>query len=145
MPFRNALSSGDRLFPVKSTNAEYFFRIWINNSTSIDRVISISKDSLDPYRGYFTEIGLLTKGKKLKQYYRQIDIEPKNGFEKFKNKVDSLSLMDLTKGNDLDELPLHQPFSSYTVEFKNSRTFNSFKFYTYYPYKGRIDKKIRSH
>jgi hypothetical protein len=43
MPFRNFISSGERLFPVKSSDAEYFVRIWINNSTSIDRIISISK------------------------------------------------------------------------------------------------------
>lgn len=65
MPFRNFISSGDRLFPVKSSDAEYFFRFWINNSTSIDRVVSISKtDSLDKFSGYFTEIGFLTKEKK---------------------------------------------------------------------------------
>ncbi|MDP4214175.1 MAG: hypothetical protein Q8926_16290, partial [Bacteroidota bacterium] len=57
MPFRNFLYSGERLLPVKTSTAEYFFRIWINNSTSIDRVISISKDSLEDFRGYLTEMG----------------------------------------------------------------------------------------
>ena len=144
MPFRNFISSGNRLFPVKSSDAEYFFRIWINNSTSLDRVISISKDSLDKFRGYFTEVGLLTKGKKTKQYYRQIEIEPKSGFDRFKNKTDSLTLLTLTNEKDLDELPLHQPFSSYTVEIKTNQKFNSFRFDTYYPYKGKINEKYEA-
>lgn len=145
MPFRNFISSGDRLFPVQSSDAEYFFRFWINNSTSIDRVVSISKtDSLDKFSGYFTEIGFLTKDKKPKQYYRQIKIEPKSGFDEFKNKIDSLNLLDLKNEKDLDELPLHQPFSSYTVEIKTHNKFNSFRFDTYYPYKGKIDKKYEA-
>ncbi len=144
MPFRNFISSGDRLFPVKSSDAEYFFRIWINNSTSIDRVVSISKDSLDKFRGYFTEVGLLTNNKKTKQYYSQIKIEPKSGFDKFKNKIDSLNLLELTNEKDLDELPLHQPFSSYTVEIKTHNKFNSFRFDTYYPSKGKIDGKYEA-
>ena len=144
MPFRNFISSGERLFPVKSSDAEYFFRIWINNSTSIDRIISISKDSLDKFRGYFTEVGLLTKGKKTKKYYRQIKVEPKSGFDEFKNKIDSLNLLGLTNEKDLDELPLHQPFSSYTVEIKTYNKFNSFRFDTYYPYKGKIDEKYEA-
>ncbi len=141
MPFQNFTTSGDRFFPVKSSDAEYFFRIWINNSTSIDRVISISKDSLDKFRGYFAEVGFLTKGKKTKQYYKQIKIEPKSGFDEFKIKLDNLNLLDLTNEKGLDELPLHQPFSSYTVEIKTHRKFNSFRFDTYYPYKGEVAEK----
>lgn len=45
---------------------------------------------------------------------------------------------------DLDELPLHQPFSSYTVEIKTHNKFNSFRFDTYYPYKGKIDEKYEA-
>ncbi len=134
LPFRNFISSGDRLFPVKSSDAEYFFRIWINNSTSIDRVISISKTTSGEFSGYFAEIGILIKGKKRKPYYRQIEIEPKNGFDEFKQKIDSLKLQEMTSAAHLNELPLHQPFSSYTVEFKEDKKCNSFKFETYYPY-----------
>lgn len=142
MPFRNFISSGDRLFPVKSSDAEFFFRIWINNSTSIDRVVSISKiDSSETFSGYFTEIGFLMKDKKTKSYYRQFEIEPKSGFEEFKNKIDSLNLLDLKDEKVLDELPFHQPFSSYTVEIKTNNKFNSFRFDTYYPAKGKIEEK----
>ena len=83
----------------------------------------------------------MTKSKKTKQYYRQIKVEPKSGFDYFKNKIDSLNLLGLTNEKDLDELPLLQLFSSYTVEIKTHNKFNSFRLDTYYPYKGKIDEK----
>ena len=141
MPFRNLGYSGNRLLPVKTSTAEYSFRIWINNSTSIDRVISISKDSLEDYTGYLTEIGVLINGKKSTQYYRQIKIEPKSGFEVFKNKVDSINLLNLSTQLELLPTPLHQPFSTYVVEFKNHNEFNTFQFDSYYPHKGKINEK----
>jgi hypothetical protein len=145
MPFRNYLLSGERLFPVKTSTAQYFFRIWINNGTSIDRVISISKDSLDEFRGYLTELGFLGKGRNSKEgYYRQIEIKPQSGFTKFKNKMDSLNLLTLSTEPDLTQIPLHQPFSTYVVEFKDHHEFNCFRFDTYYPYKGDINEKYAS-
>lgn len=144
MPFRNLGYSGYRLFPAKFSTSEYLFRIWINNSTSVDRVISVSKDSLEDFQGYLIEVGILTKGEKTKQYYRQIKIKPKSGFEKLKQKIDSLNLLTLSTEPDLTELPLHQPFSSYVVEIKNHNEFNSFKFDTYYPYKGEINEKYEA-
>lgn len=142
MPFFNYGYSSDRLFPGKFSDAEYSFRIWVNNSTSIDRVISISKDSLDySFRGYFTEIGKLSDGKKSKPYYRQIKIEPKSGFKVFKKEIDSLDLLNVaTQTNEL-ELPEHQGVSIYVVEFKDHNKFNTFYFETYYPYKGEINEK----
>ncbi|MDP4214074.1 MAG: hypothetical protein Q8926_15770, partial [Bacteroidota bacterium] len=132
----------ERLLPVKTSTAEYFFRIWINNSTSIDRVISISKDSLEDFRGYLTEMGNLVRGKNSKQeYYRQIEIRPRSGFKVFKNKIDRLNLLNLSTPIDLIQLPLHQPFSTYVVEFKNHNEFNCFRFDTYYPYNGEINEK----
>jgi hypothetical protein len=141
MPFRNYGYSGNRLLPVKTSTAEYSFRIWINNSTSIDRVISISKDSLDVFRGYLTEIGVLLKGKKSIPYYSQNKIVPKSGFEIFKKKLDSLNLLQLTNEVDLTQLTLHQGFSTYVVEIKNHNDFNTFQFDTYYPQKGQINEK----
>jgi hypothetical protein len=141
MPFRNFGYYGERLLPVKTSSSEFLFRIWINNSTSIDRVISISEDSSEGFQGYLTELGTLEKGKKTIQYYRQIKIEPKSGFEVFKNKIDSLNLLKMSTQIFLDQLPLHQPFSAYVVEFKYRNEFNSFLFDTYYPYSGEINKK----
>lgn len=116
MPFRNFEYGGDRLLPAKTSNAEYYFRIWINNSTSIDRIISISKNSLEDFQGYLTELAILLKGKNTDQeYYRQIKIKPRNGFKAFKNEMDSLDLLNLSSQCDLPEFPLHQPFSIFVV------------------------------
>ncbi len=139
MPFKNLGYSGERIFPVKTSSAEYSLRIWVNNSTSIDRIISISKDSLEDYTGYLTEIGVLINGKKSTQYYKQIKITPKSGFEVFRNKADSINFLDLATQSELLPTPLHQPFSTYVIEFKNHNQFNTFQFDSYYPYKGKIN------
>jgi hypothetical protein len=110
MPFRNWGYSVDRLFPIKNSSSDFTFRIWFSNSTSVYRVISISRDStfnfskgrIVPedssfeFSGYLTEIGSLRKGKKYHQYFNQIKIEPKSGFHDFKNKIDSLNLLTLS-------------------------------------------------
>ena len=133
LPFKNLGYSGDRIFPAKTNFSDFTFRIWISNSTSIDRIISISKDSLEDFHGCLTEVGKLSIGKKSKQYYRQIEIKPKSGFVEFKNKIDKLNLLYLSSQEKLLELVLHQPFSTYVVEIKDKKQFNTFKFDTYYP------------
>ena len=141
MPFKNLGYSGDRLLPVKTSTAEYSIRIWMNNSSSIDRVISISKDSLDDFRGYLTEVGALIKAKKSIPYYNQTKIEPKSGFKVLKSKLDSLDLFHLSSEVDLLQLTLHQGFSTYVIEIKDHSNFNSFQFDSYYPYNGQIGEK----
>jgi hypothetical protein len=107
----------------------------------IDRIISISKDSLEVFQGYLTEVGILLKGKNTDQeYYRQIKIKPATDLRLLKNEMDSLDLLNLSSQSDLPELPLHQPFSIYVVEFKTCNQFNTFRFNTYYPYQGKINK-----
>jgi hypothetical protein len=144
MPFKNLGYSGERLLPVKTSTAEYSFRIWINNSTSVDRVISISKDSLDDFRGYLTEVGVFVSGKKSTPYYRQTKIEPQSGFQVFKAKLDSLNLFQLNNKVGLIELASHQGFSTYVVEVKDHSNFNTFQFDSYYPHEGQINEKYSS-
>lgn len=62
--FKNLDYSGERILPIKSNNSELCFRVWFNNSTSIDRIITISKDSLLGYQGKLTEIGYTNKKRK---------------------------------------------------------------------------------
>lgn len=89
-PFKNLSYSGDKLFPIKANLSEYTFRIWISNSTSIDRVIAISKDSADEYHSMLIELGKTLNGKTYADYYRSSDIEPKDGFAMFRKRLDSL-------------------------------------------------------
>lgn len=131
--FKNLDYSGIRLFPVKTNYSEFTFRIWISNSTSIDRVISISKDSASDFQGSLVEFGKLYNGKNYKDYYKEIEIVPKVGFEIFKKMLDSLDLFDLKNKSSID-IVLHQPFSTYVIEIKDKTQFNTFRFDTYYPY-----------
>ncbi|HEY4875513.1 MAG TPA: hypothetical protein VIH86_08085 [Puia sp.] len=81
MPFVNFGYSGKKLLPVKTSTGEYSFRIWINNSTSIDRVISISKDTLEDFSGYLTEIGVLISGKKSSNIIGKLKSDLKAGLK----------------------------------------------------------------
>lgn len=137
-PFKNLGYSGDRLFPVKTNFSEFSFRIWISNSTSIDRVISISKDSAGEFKGRLIEYGKLFDGKKYKDFFKDSDVSPKDGFPFFKQKLDSLKLLEL-KDKAYIDIVGHEPFSTYVIEIKNQGAFNTFRFDTYYP-KGTDDK-----
>ena len=131
-PFKNLGYSGIRFFPVKTNFSEFSFRIWISNSTSVDRVISISKDSAGEFRGKLVEYGKLFDGKKDINFFEESDVVPKNGFVNFEQKLDSLSLLQL-KDKAFIDIVEHEPFSTYVVEIKNKGVFNTFRFDTNYP------------
>lgn len=133
-PFKNLSYSGDRLFPVKSNFSDFSFRIWISNSTSIDRVISISKDSTGEFQGKLFEYGRLFDGKKYKGFFRDSDVSPKDGFVNFKRVIDSLNMLQL-KDKAINEIVVHEPFSTYVIELKSKGVFNTFRFNTSYPNK----------
>ena len=144
MPFKNFGYSGERLFPVSENNSEFTFRAWVSYSTSIDRVFTVSYDKNWGYEGKLLEIRSNTavKNKKDRTNFKQVNIIPKDGFEKFISKVDSLNLMDV---NDQDEhsmqIPLHQPFSLYVIEIKSHGKVHQFRFNTYFPAKDKTDNK----
>lgn len=154
MPFRNWGYSVDRLFPVKNSSSDFTFRIWFSNSTSVYRVISISRDSTFnfskgrvvpedssfKYSCYLTEIGNLRKGKKFNQYFNQIEIEPKSGFKEFKNKIDRLNLTSISS-QELLPLKGHEPISTYAIEVTINKQFNSFKFDSRYPDNSPFEEK----
>lgn len=72
IPYKNLGYSGERLFPVKTNYSEFTFRVWISNSTSIDRIISISNDSAGSFQSNLIEFGIIFHGNKYKQYYNDI-------------------------------------------------------------------------
>lgn len=138
--------SGERLFPVSESNSQFIFRAWVSNSTSIDRVFTVSYDKGSGYHGRLLEIQSNPAGrnKKDKTTFRQINIEPKDGFEEFILKVDSLNLMDLKdQPENSFEVVLHQPFSLYVIEIKSHGKVNHFKFNTYFPTKDKVDEKYQ--
>ena len=134
MPYRNLGYSGESLFPIRTIDSEFFFRIWINNSTSVDRIISIFKDLDGNIQGQCVEVGKLVNGKTHKDFYKQIKIIPKDGFQSFKHRLDSLNLFTLNNQSNFD-IVVDQPFSTYVVEIKEKQLYNTFKFDTYYPTK----------
>jgi hypothetical protein len=139
MPNYNLFYNGERLFPVLSNDSEICFRIWFNNSSSIERVITISYDSISGYQGILIEYGdlykkrLVRKGyRKNKSVFKEIKITPKNGFENFIKSIDSLKIMTREKQIEFSIVP-HEPFSFYVVEYKNNKDYNQFIFTTDFP------------
>ena len=136
MPYKNLGGySGSRLLPIKTNESEFTFRAWVNNSTSIDRVISISKDSGANYTGTLIEIGKKINGKKHVNYYNEISIIPLSGFVNFKKRIDSLQLQTMTSQPCCIGIPYDSPFSTYVIEIKTKQLYNCFRFDTNYPLK----------
>lgn len=134
MPFRNFAYSVDRQFPVAESDAEFTFKASFNFSSSVDRIITVSKDSLFGYQGNILEIYSLPSKKKgegrLK--YVQRNITPNSGFKRFIDKVDSMNLASM-KNQENFEVGLHHPFSLYVIEIKHNGKYSHFKFNTYFP------------
>jgi len=145
MPYYNMGYTADRLLPVEFSNADFEFRIWINNSTSIDRVISVSKvndvtEKGEFYKGYtksyLTEIGNWYRKRKSKEFYKQTNVTPKSGIDGFIAKIDSLKLSGYANQPDSDfSHAFDDPFSLYIVEIKENGHYHCFKFNTIFPIK----------
>ena len=140
-PFKNLGYSGDRLMPVKTNYSEFTFRIWISNSTSIDRIISVYKDSLDEYHANMIEFGKVFHGKKHRSYYNEINITPGSGFARFKQKLDEMEIQKIPNQTDPIGYVEHEPFSTYVVEVKEKGLFNTFRFDTNYPKTSQLQSK----
>lgn len=125
MPFNNYVYDSVRLFPIQSSDAENIVRIWINNGTSIDRIITISKDSIFQEQAFLTEISLPSK----KTFFNRKEIVPKSGIAAFLEKIDSLDLFQYESQTDFS-FALHEPFSIYVIEQKKNDKYHQFNFKT---------------
>jgi len=117
MPYKNWGYSGERLFPVKTNNSKFSLRVWVSNSTSVDRIISISKDTFDDYKGYLVEYGNFYHRSFKKSLFKQSSITPKDGFSNFIQKIDSLKLLQLSSKQSIGVVE-HQPISLYIAATK---------------------------
>lgn len=134
MPFKNFDESGIRPFPVATNASQFTFRASVNLSTSIDRILSISTDSILGDQGRIVEIWQLGRSKKgqVKVRYVERPIIPRSGFQRFKQKVDSLNIISITS-QDAFDLPFDRPFSLYAIEVKQNEKYNQFNFNSHFP------------
>ena len=137
MPFRNMVCSGERLFPIEKNDSEKAFRAWINNGTSIDRVVSVSSDSIFGNQATLTEFGYVDKNGLFKhkgeKIFKDKSIIPESGFERFFEIIDSLNLVNYSSQDSFDYILNHQPFSLYVIEIKLNHKYNQFQFRTHFP------------
>ena len=145
MPFRNLGYLSETIFPIQHSDQEWVFRAWINNGTSIDRIITVSRDSIlfcpigiggYEYQATLIELGTLHKdglfGRRIKRINHLRRITPKSGFENFIQTINSLGLENY-ESQKISSFIMHAPFSLYVIEFKNGDEFHSFRFNTYFP------------
>lgn len=145
MPFRNIMSSGESIFPVETNESGKTVRVWINNGTSIDRIITVYEDSVWGFEksahSNLKEIGVYyKKGNKHKNICNEREIVPESGIERFFEKADSLKLIEYLSQDEFYVTTDHSPFSLYVVEVKSGNKYNQFRFKTYFPYR-KMDEK----
>jgi hypothetical protein len=138
MPFRNMVYTSEKIFPIQDSEVEWVFRVWFNNGTSIDRIITVSKDSFWGNESYILELGTLYRkglfGREKKERINNLIKEnPKNGFDSFIQVIDSLDLENYQSQVDFAVIADHNPFSLYIVEFKKGDKYHQFRFNTYFP------------
>ena len=143
MPFYNFGYGASRLQPIAVSDVSFAFRVWINNGTSVERVISISRNSDLTYDVYLDEINVVSKHNKSEKFYRKVKFSAKSGAEKFISKIDSLNLFSYKSVPDsaFTFTATHQPSSLYVVEIKEGEKYNCFKFRTHYPITQRENSK----
>lgn len=129
MPYHNLEYIGDRLFPVSENDADFTFRAWVSYSTSIDRVFTVSHNKELGYQGQFLEIAYTRVNKKNheRNKFREKDIVPNSGFEKFIQKIDSLNLTSLSSQKDFPHA-FDVPAALIVIEIKSHNKFNHFRF-----------------
>jgi hypothetical protein len=134
MPFKNMVYSGERLFPIQSSNSDFAFRVWVNNGTSIERVITFSGDSLLGNQCKLVEFGFLSKkGFNDKKIFIERDIKLKSDYRDLKQKIDSLKLFEIKTQKDFEYVLNHEPFSLYVIEIKEKEKYHQFTFKTHFP------------
>ena len=137
MPFRNMIYTAETLFPIQNSEIEWAFRIWVNNGTSVDRIITVSKDSLMGDESCIIELGTLYRkklfGEKRKRINNLIKVKPKGGIDNFIQIIDSLGLQNYKTQEDFGFILDHNPTSLYVVELKKGNEYHKFSFRTYFP------------
>ena len=139
MPFRNMGYVAETIFPIQNSNQEWTFRAWINNGTSVDRIITVTRDSLWGNESCLIELGTLHKkrlfGKrpKLKRINNVYRMQPKSGYDQFFKTINSLELENYNAQDNFGYYLDHQPFSLYIIELKTEGQYYQFSFNTYFP------------
>lgn len=132
MPFVNLRYSGERYFPVAESDADFSFRAYVNFSTSVDRIFTISMDKTLGDHGSRLEIFRLRQKGAGEPHLKFVTggITPRNGFDAFRDKIDSLHLMALKSEQD-PVIALHEPIALFVIELKDRGRYNCFKFYAH--------------
>ena len=130
MPFNNYGYAAERLLPIQNSDSENIIRIWINNGTSVDRIITVSNDSIFNEQSLLVEIGITEKNKR--NLINQKFQNPKSGIKPFLRKMDSLNLFQYDSQKEFSPA-LHQPISFYIIEQKKNGKYHQFEFRTYFP------------
>ncbi len=139
--------------PLSFSNDDFAFRLYANNGSSLDRIITLSVDTMQFFadtliadidiikEGDIKYIGTLfyEKNNKSVGTFQSIQLDR----ERASKTIDKLKEMNLFSYEFRDTIPLalHTPFSTYVIEIKNGKQYHSFRFATHYPTKTPLTTK----
>ena len=128
MPYRNYSLAANRLLPLQYSNDKKSIRIWISKSTSLDRVITVSKSLDSSYSCELTIFGPgLGNAQKTKGYFIIKKLVPESGYKNFFSEIDSLNLGSLFDQKNL-EVVLDHPVEIYIIEYLDNGNYSKFRF-----------------
>ena len=127
MTYRNYSLTANRLLPLQFCNDKKCVRIWVSRSTSLDRVISISKSKDSSYSCELTIFGPGIGSRHNKGYFITKKLVPKSGYVNFFQQIDSLSLNSFHDQKDM-EVVYDYPVEICIVEYLDNGSYSKFRF-----------------
>jgi hypothetical protein len=128
MPYRNYSLTANRLLPLQYSNDKKSIRIWISESTSLDRVITVSKSLDSSYSGELTIFGPgIGNAQKTKGYFITKKMVPESGYKNFFSEIDSLNLGSLSDQKNI-EVVSDRPVEICIIVYLDNGNYTKFRF-----------------
>jgi hypothetical protein len=151
LPFSNLSHNSMSIRPLNLLEVDFAFRLYANNGRSLDRIITLTYDSIKPLyvgdtliessysEGSTIYLGLLFDNENKEYYY---NIESINS-ERINNLLSVLKNINFNTYSNRTTIPrsLHSPYSSYTIEIVKNNRYHTFKFITNFPEETNLDSE----
>lgn len=123
-PYKNYAENYSPLAPIQALESDSIYRIWLFESTSIDRLIVIAKDVEGKFQSSLLEFGFAQNKKVNKEVYRSKSLQGKDSLYTFMEYLQKIPKVDTI--NNM-EVAYDEPIKHYILERKLNNTIETIK------------------